>query len=603
MKTTTQKMTLAFKNSHHEIFKFKKTKFLIGTHPSCDLLIEDSSVSEIHALVSFSEAGIEVLDLQSINGIFINGIRTHKATLNDGDTLTIGSIHFSVVDISEEYDIITHDQQVVAKQEIEEKVFVPQTHNEKAVLIDDEYCDIVFEENNRILTDSPLHRPLFNAQNYIELDLSDSEYEIINESDEKAILITTLSNGVIINQKYFSDRNKTIYATGNSKKVKDLYIELLAPEERLPFIQLQDGQIICQELNEVKLATSGLLDQGKVVILNYKSYQIMVELTAAPSTVKNIPFWLREKDFYKQATKVFAGIFLPVLLLLLVDFQIEKKDEKKEVAIIYKKAQPVEASGQDFAIPNPNSKTENTGHRPNPQQEAFAEAKKGPIKKTPKKAVAQAKASAAKPSPQKKAAKSPVKAYSLNIKSNIKNLFAGGSASSASSTRKSVTVDTNGTSSGIIDTRVSNQAGGEVGKLGLDNSGSGEASGGVRGLASKKGLETSYIEPRTVVLGSMDPELLRKILREYLPQFRHCYQQELAYNSEDIQGIVDLNFEISPSGKVSKINIKTKDSRFSKKGVDCMGKVLSIINFPKPKGGGRVAVRQPLSFFSEKERG
>ena len=101
----------------------------------------------------------------------------------------------------------------------------------------------------------------------------------------------------------------------------------------------------------------------------------------------------------------------------------------------------------------------------------------------------------------------------------------------------------------------------------------------------------------------MDPELLRKILQEYLPQFRHCYQQELAYNADDIQGIVDLNFEISPAGKVSKIDIKTKDSRFSKRGVDCMGKVLSIINFPKPKGGGRVAVRQPLSFFSEKERG
>ena len=30
----------------------------------------------------------------------------------------------------------------------------------------------------------------------------------------------------------------------------------------------------------------------------------------------------------------------------------------------------------------------------------------------------------------------------------------------------------------------------------------------------------------------MDPDLLRKILQEYLPQFRHCYQQELAQNNE-----------------------------------------------------------------------
>ena len=66
---------------------------------------------------------------------------------------------------------------------------------------------------------------------------------------------------------------------------------------------------------------------------------------------------------------------------------------------------------------------------------------------------------------------------------------------------------------------------------------------------------------------------------------------------------MDLNFEISGGGKVGKINITAKDSRFSKKGIDCMGNVLAIIDFPKPKGGGRVAVRQPLSFFSEKQKG
>jgi len=99
----------------------------------------------------------------------------------------------------------------------------------------------------------------------------------------------------------------------------------------------------------------------------------------------------------------------------------------------------------------------------------------------------------------------------------------------------------------------------------------------------------------------MDPELLRKILQRYLPQFRHCYQEELATNSEDIKGIVDLNFTILGSGKVSEIDIKAKDKRFSRGGINCMGKVLSIIDFPKPKGGGRVAVKQPLSFFSEQE--
>ena len=62
---------------------------------------------------------------------------------------------------------------------------------------------------------------------------------------------------------------------------------------------------------------------------------------------------------------------------------------------------------------------------------------------------------------------------------------------------------------------------------------------------------------------------------------------------------MNLDFEIDKIGKVGKINILAKDSRFSKKGINCMRKVLSIISFPKPKGGGRVAVRQPLNFFAE----
>lgn len=100
----------------------------------------------------------------------------------------------------------------------------------------------------------------------------------------------------------------------------------------------------------------------------------------------------------------------------------------------------------------------------------------------------------------------------------------------------------------------------------------------------------------------MDPELLRKILREYIPQFRSCYQDELIGNNDKIKGIIDMNFTINESGKVSKYDIRAKDAQFSKRGVGCMGRVLGLIDFPKPKGGGVVDVRQPFNFFAETEK-
>jgi len=135
--------------------------------------------------------------------------------------------------------------------------------------------------------------------------------------------------------------------------------------------------------------------------------------------------------------------------------------------------------------------------------------------------------------------------------------------------------------------------------LGKDLAGNYDRSISTKGLSNKKGFDTSYVQPQTVVLGSIDPEILRKILGEYLSQFKFCYQQELQENSEKIKGIIDLNFRIEGDGKVSRVNIKTAQTIFSSKGIGCMSNILRMIEFPKPKGGGLVDVRQPLNFSSE----
>ena len=52
-------------------------------------------LSRRHALITLYESEIMVEDLDSANGLFLNGIKIHSATLRDGDVFQIGGVVFS----------------------------------------------------------------------------------------------------------------------------------------------------------------------------------------------------------------------------------------------------------------------------------------------------------------------------------------------------------------------------------------------------------------------------------------------------------------------------------------------------------------------------
>lgn len=70
---------------------------LIGRHGSCDLVIRDASVSRKHAKLRVESGQLEVIDLESINGVFLGRRRVKTSSvLKSGDRLKIGAIPFRV---------------------------------------------------------------------------------------------------------------------------------------------------------------------------------------------------------------------------------------------------------------------------------------------------------------------------------------------------------------------------------------------------------------------------------------------------------------------------------------------------------------------------
>jgi pSer/pThr/pTyr-binding forkhead associated (FHA) protein len=65
---------------------------LIGRLPECDVIIDETLVSRMHARVYVSHDGVTLEDLHSTNGVYLNGQRiVHAVSLNVGDRALIGS--------------------------------------------------------------------------------------------------------------------------------------------------------------------------------------------------------------------------------------------------------------------------------------------------------------------------------------------------------------------------------------------------------------------------------------------------------------------------------------------------------------------------------
>jgi chromosome segregation ATPase len=69
----------------------------IGRAPGCELHIDSSSVSRHHALILAGTREAIIEDLNSTNGVILNGRKVTRQVLNDGDILTLGEIQFRYV--------------------------------------------------------------------------------------------------------------------------------------------------------------------------------------------------------------------------------------------------------------------------------------------------------------------------------------------------------------------------------------------------------------------------------------------------------------------------------------------------------------------------
>ena len=72
----------------------------IGRQPRAAVRLEDRRVSQFQCVIDAQDGDLMVMDLGSISGTFVNGVRRALALLLNGDRLTVGGTDL-VVNISQ----------------------------------------------------------------------------------------------------------------------------------------------------------------------------------------------------------------------------------------------------------------------------------------------------------------------------------------------------------------------------------------------------------------------------------------------------------------------------------------------------------------------
>jgi hypothetical protein len=134
-----------------------------------------------------------------------------------------------------------------------------------------------------------------------------------------------------------------------------------------------------------------------------------------------------------------------------------------------------------------------------------------------------------------------------------------------------------------------------IGAVGTKGRGGGLGSygTGVGGLGKKGDRDVNVSTGNAVVMGSIDKELIRKVIQDHAAQIRYCYEQQLAVNPR-LQGKVSIKWVINADGSGSSPQVDPSATTLEDAKVhECMMARITSWAFPKPKGGGIAVITYP----------
>jgi pSer/pThr/pTyr-binding forkhead associated (FHA) protein len=79
-----------------QVMELTAPDLVLGRHSQADLRLPLPEVSRRHCRFVHSAGGWELIDLDSLNGVYVNGMRVERALLHTGDSVRVGNVELEV---------------------------------------------------------------------------------------------------------------------------------------------------------------------------------------------------------------------------------------------------------------------------------------------------------------------------------------------------------------------------------------------------------------------------------------------------------------------------------------------------------------------------
>lgn len=83
-----------------QTFQLKEGRNLLGRRSSCYIQIQSHGVSKEHCEILVSTQSLNISDLNSSNGTFVNGVRIQKSKLRVGDKISLNEVMLDIQTLS-----------------------------------------------------------------------------------------------------------------------------------------------------------------------------------------------------------------------------------------------------------------------------------------------------------------------------------------------------------------------------------------------------------------------------------------------------------------------------------------------------------------------